>query len=305
MVPESHEIVLPVSKELSQFLKSEQFHAEVQQKLMAQYEVELQVKGDGYSPAAGDRPSGPSQSLLLVYTRNNAGGLKDAIDFLVARLVAHGLDASTVKASIPRPKSDSFEDNLPFFDSKLLQNAPAPVVTESPTKATGADEHSERSIFDRLRKPGGMSTLSSFIERRRNPPSQSGSIFRNGSNNCSKTSLISVESYASSYRNPWNDSAVNLPEDELHGVNGGWPSRDQLQHGYNNNNNNKMTSPTGTVGDSTPRYDVRASIDSGRPSTSHSMGGVLGGYPGFNSVSGAGGMGPGTGPAPGPIGPPR
>ncbi len=310
MVPESHEIVLPSSPELSEFLKSEPFQTEVQQKLKAQYEVELHVKSDSQVKGEGqvkndskgtptsEKSSGPTESLMLTYTRNNAGGLKDAIDFLIAKLVAHGLDASTVKASIPRPKSDSFEDNLPFFDSKLLQNAPAPVVTESPTKPVPVEEASERSIFDRLRKPGSISSISSFLERRKNQSNSAGSIFKNGSSNCSKASLISIESHSSAYRNPWNDSGVNLPEEEQqHGMTGGWPSREQLQQSYNS----KMVSPTGLPGDSTPRYDVRASFDSGRPSTSHSMAGVMG-YPGFSAVSGAGS---GSGPTPGPIGPPR
>ncbi|KAI9798503.1 MAG: hypothetical protein M1833_004770 [Piccolia ochrophora] len=266
MVPESHEIVLPGSTELVDFLKSDEFKVEVQEKLKAQYEVDLHVNGHD---KGGENTDGPTESLLLTYTRNNAGGLKDAIDFLISRLVAHGIDATTIKGSIPRPKSDSFEDNLPFFDSKLLQHAPAPVVTESPTKATFVEEVPERSIFDRLRKPGSMSSISSFLERRKNHSSSpASSFFKNGSSNASKASLVSIDSQSSAYRNPWNDSGVNLPEEE----HPGWPSR-HVDH---------SKFPFSTPGDTTPKYDPRASIDSGRPSTSHS----LSGYPG-------------------PIGPPR
>ena len=107
----------------------------------------------------------------------------------------HGLDAATVEGAIPRPKSDSFEDSLPFFDSKLLQLAPPPPVatpttTDSPTRASfsglslastpttttapgtvdgGGDASSDRgSIFAKLRKPGSISSLSSFLDRRKN-----------------------------------------------------------------------------------------------------------------------------------------
>lgn len=271
MVPESHEIVLPSTPELSEFLRSQQFKTEVVEKLKAQYEVDLHVNKD---VKVSEKSSQPTESLLLTYTRNNAGGLKDAVDFLVSRLVAHGLDATAVKGSMPRPKSDSFEDNLPFFDSKLLQHAPAPVVTESPTKATFVEEPSERSIFDRLRKPGSISSISSFLERRKNHSNSPGSVFRNASSNGSKASLVSIESQSSAYRNPWNDSGVNLPEEE-HPT---WPYR----HGENNHN--KIFTSGGGPGDMTPKFDPRRSFDSGRPSTSQSM---ASGYP------------------PGPIGPPR
>ncbi|KAI9887202.1 MAG: hypothetical protein M1823_000950 [Watsoniomyces obsoletus] len=342
MVPESNEIVLPSSPELSEFLKSDQFRSEVQHKLKTQYEVDLQVgqkqqqDGKRLSTPTTDKHPGPMESLLFMYTRNNAGGLKDAADFLIARLVAHGLDVTTVKASVPRPKSDSFEDNLPFFDSKILQNAPAPVVTQSTIKPTPVEESSERSIFDRLRKPGSISSISSFLERRKNhhQSNSASSIFRNGSSNCSKASLVSIESQSSSYRNPWNDSGVNLVDEDHHhhGPHHPHHAGHQQQHGQNGHqgpggqgshqqvqgqqqqttmfnstnaawsvrqNATKMTSPTGpgmmgqnmsmgmgmnmnmtpisaggvggTTGENTPRYDVRTSFDSGRPSTSHSM----------------------------------
>ena len=264
MVPESHEILLPSSPELSEFLKSEQFKPDVEEKLKAQYEVDLHVNRGNRAPEKADRPT---ESLLLTYTRNNAGGLKDAVDFLISRLVAHGLDATTIKGSIPRPKSDSFEDNLPFFDSKLLQHAPAPLVTESPTKIPPVEETTERSIFDRLRKPGSISSISSFLERRKNHSNSPGSVFRNGSSNGSKASLVSIESQSSAYRNPWNDSGVNLAEEE-HAT---WPYRhhEHNKHPYSVN-------AAAAAGDSTPKFDPRASFDSGRPSTSHSFTG----YPG-------------------------
>jgi hypothetical protein len=167
------------------------------------------------------------ERMVLSYTRNNAGGLKDAIDFLLLPLISRGLDSNTVKGAIPRPKSDSFEDNMPYFESKLLQRAEPAITTESPTRGSFVDDNSGRSIFDKLRKPGSMSSFSSFIERRRKTGSNSpaGSLFMHASNNASKASLVSMESRDSGYRNPWNDSGIDLEHDSIHSNHGnGWGS---------------------------------------------------------------------------------
>lgn len=257
MVPESHEILVTAPPQLKAFFKTMEFHTDVVQKLKDQYEVDLHLRD---SPMIKEESTSSQERILLSYTRNNQGGLKDAIDFMVSCLIVYGLDATNVKGAIPRPKSDSFEDSLPFFDSKLLQNAPAPISTDSPTRSTFGDEGSERgSIFDKLRKPGSISSISSFLDRRKNQSSSPGSFFKQASSNASRASLVSMESRDSGYRNPWNDSGVNLPEDDGHN---GWPGRFE----------NKF--PFGVVGgDTTPKHDIRASFDSGRPSTSHSTSG--------------------------------
>lgn len=214
MVPETHEIEFPTSDELRQFLTSAEFHSDTAMKLRDQYVVEVKV-------AEPRRERQEDQDLLieklvLSYTRNNAGGLKDAIDFLLLPLMARGLDGNNVKGAIPRPKSDSFEDNMPFFESKLLQRAEPPVQTESPTRSTFAgDDSGNRSIFDKLRKPGSMSSFSSFLERRKNGTnSPASSLFKHASSNASKASLVSMESRDSGYRNPWNDSGIDLEHDQ-------------------------------------------------------------------------------------------
>jgi hypothetical protein len=274
MVPESHEIMFQTSSDLREFLKSPEFENDVREKLRSQYEVDIHVKSE--QPPSEDQPTGtdaPAEDqLVLTYTRNNAGGLKDAIDFLIARLVTHGLDAATVKGAIPRPKSDSFEESLPFFDSKLLQHAPPPLVTDSPTRSTFGDDASERgSLFEKLRKPGSISSFTSFIGRK-NQSASPGSFFKHASSNASKASLVSMESRDSGYRNPWNDSGVNLPEEE--GYSNGWPTH------FGNGSHSKF--PFGTSvpmpGDTTPvsRHNdqlPRSSFDSGRPSTSNSTSG--------------------------------
>jgi len=283
MVPESHELVLPAAAPLRNFFKSGDFQTEARQKLKSQHEVDLHVRTDTRPP--NSKPPEESETteerILLAYTRNNAGGLKDAIDFLVSCLIPYGLDATTVKGAIPRPKSDSFEDSLPFFDSKLLQNAPAPLGTDSPTRSTFGDDASDRgSLFGKIRKPGSISSISSFLDRRKNQSSSpgTGSLFKHASSNASRASLVSMESRDSGYRNPWNDSGVNLPEEDGHN---GWPLR------FENKSGDKLNSPFGSIapgisaspGDMTPRHDPRSgsfdskSFDSGRPSTSHSTNG--------------------------------
>ncbi|KAL4920130.1 hypothetical protein BDW62DRAFT_209273 [Aspergillus aurantiobrunneus] len=273
MVPESHELLFQSSPELQEFFRGADFREDVCAKLKDQYEVDttVDIPEEFTSENGSDSPSStPEDRVVLGYTRNNAGGLKDAIDFLISRLVAHGLDATTVKGAIPRPKSDSFEESLPFFDSKLLQHAPTPIATDSPTRPSFTDETSERgSIFERLRKPGSISSFSSFIGRKNHSASPA-SFFKHASSNASKASLVSMESRDSGYRNPWNDSGVNLPEDDLpalgsshsHSSSNGWPARFDTKF------------PFGTApGDMTPKHDLRASFDSGRPSTSNSTSG--------------------------------
>ncbi|RMY79053.1 hypothetical protein D0862_13251 [Hortaea werneckii] len=222
MVPESHEIEFPASDEIDSFVKSVDFAQDTVRKLRDQYCVEVMV----HEPRQ-DRQDDKEvlvERMTLSYTRNNAGGLKDAIDFLLLPFMARGLEANDVKGAIPRPQSDSFEDNMPYFESKLLQRAEPPVNTESPTRSTFGEESGSRSIFDKLRKPGSMSSFSSFIDRRRaknGSNSPGSSLFMQASNNASKASLVSMESRDSGYRNPWNDSGIDLEGDNnLYGQNG-------------------------------------------------------------------------------------
>jgi hypothetical protein len=275
MVPDSHELVLSSSPKLTEYLESGEFRANLVPQLKAQYVVDVKIWQDDNERT---EDGGPTMTLMWSFTRNNAGGVRDAIDFLHSRLIAAGIETTIVKGSIPRPKSDSFEESLQYFDSKLLQHAPAPVASDSPTKSSfNEDVARERStIFDKLRKPGSMSSISSFLDRRKNSShSPAGSFFKNGSSNVSKSSLISIESARSfnADRNPWNDSGVNLPEDD----NNPWPSR-HFGNGSSSSSDHKVSfHQIPHPGDATPKHNMRASTDSGRPSTSHS---INSGYPG-------------------------
>ncbi|WPG97657.1 Hypothetical protein R9X50_00043700 [Acrodontium crateriforme] len=217
MVPETHDIEFPTSDELRKFLASNDFRKEYAQKLKDQYVVEVAV----HEPRKEKQEDKEIivEKLVLHYTRNNAGGLKDAIDFLLLPLMARGLEANDVKGAIPRPKSDSFEDNMPYFESKLLQRAEPPVKTESQTRPAFGEDGGSRSIFDKLRKPGSIPSFSGFMDRRRGKGTNSpaGSLFMQASSNASKASLVSLESRDSGYRNPWNDSGIDLEHDSAHG----------------------------------------------------------------------------------------
>lgn len=260
MVPDRHELVFARSFELVKFLESAEFASKLVTKLRVQYEVEVSVR---QNPDEVTEDGSPTVILFWGFTRNNAGGLRDAIDLLQAQLAAAGVEPSIVKGSIPRPKSDSFEDSLQYFDSKLLQHAPTSVAADSPVKAAfGAEVARERSsILDRLRRPGSMTSISSFLDRRKNSSHSINANFFKGSSNVSKSSLISIESTRSfnADRNPWNDSGVNLPDDDHP-----WAPRPVSKH-----IDNKLAIPQ--PGDATRRHGNRVSGDSGRPSTSHSL----------------------------------
>jgi hypothetical protein len=312
MVPESHEITFTASQEIKDYLDSAEFKSEFIDKLNHQYGIECSRK----DASTTDQPD--VEGLIFSYTRNDAGGLKDAIDMLIAGLVVKGMDASTVKGNIPRPKSDSFEDSLPYFESKLLHKKEPSAGTDSPTRAAfeNAETNGHSGFFSKFRRPG-MSSFTSLIDRRKNGTNSPASFFKQASSNASKASLASLESQGSGYRNWWNDSGINLPEEDPSstpnpngpnpwpvpptphshfGSHASTPISAHSAHppfGFGHNGLNGLGGPSqapggpvGTAvplhppmpGDVTPtsRYDPRASVDSGRPSTSHS----LSGYPG-------------------------
>jgi hypothetical protein len=266
MVPDKHEFVIARTPEVVKFIESPEFAHDLVPKLKAQYEVDVSIH---QNPTEVTEDGSPTVTLVWGFTRNNAGGLRDAVDFLQSQIATSGVEVTIVKGSIPRPKSDSFEDSLQYFDSKLLQHAPASVTSDSPAQPAFGDEvaRERSSILDRLRKPGSMTSISSFLDRRKNSSNSSNGLFFKGSSNVSKSSLISIESTRSfnADRNPWNDSGVNLPDDD-----NPWAPRPLSNHV-----DNKLAIPL--PGDVTPRHGTRASGDSGRPSTSHSFNS---GYPG-------------------------
>lgn len=219
MVPVSHEIQFPTSEKLREYLSSAEFGMELVSKLKEQYEVGLVVKSPTTTTNTTERQSDEdvgTETLILSYTLNNAGGAKDAVDFLLVPLIANGLEASTIKGANPRPKLDSFEDNLTFFDSKILQPAEQSVLTEEPSQpGLPGTSIESRSFFGKFRKPSSIGSFGSFLERRKNGSSSPNSLFKHASSNASKASLVSMESRDSGYRNPWNDSGIDLEHDSM------------------------------------------------------------------------------------------
>ena len=70
-----------------------------------------------------DAPTPDEQIITFSYTRNDAGGLQDAIELLMNHLALRGINADVVRGRLSRPKSDSFEDFAPYFSSAVLQKS--------------------------------------------------------------------------------------------------------------------------------------------------------------------------------------
>ena len=258
MIPEERELTVTATPDLKNYLQTDDFDQNVRRPMRERYVIELHVIGPLDQAKAAETTQ---ERILLHYYRNVEGAAADAVDFLISSLAGFDVDRSKVKGAFPRPKSDTFEDSLPFFNTKLLQNSQPSFGSDSPTRSTFGDDRSDRgSIFNKLRKQGSMTSITSmFGNCRVSGSSGSLSLFKQASSNASKASLISMESRESGYRNPWNDSGVNLPEEDGHHKHH-WPTYYSSKFPFGVNS-----------GDMTPRHDVRASFDSGRPSTSHSL----------------------------------
>ena len=79
MVPDDHEFVVKRTPALIKFLESPEFAHELVPKLKSQHEVEATVH---QNPDEQTEDQTPTITLKFRFTRNNAGGLRDAIDFL-------------------------------------------------------------------------------------------------------------------------------------------------------------------------------------------------------------------------------
>lgn len=69
------------------------------------------------------KDSEQERTIEFSYTRNDAGGLQDAIELLLNHLLSRKITAQIVEGRLSRPKSDSFEDFSPFFESAVLQKS--------------------------------------------------------------------------------------------------------------------------------------------------------------------------------------
>jgi len=108
-------------------LKQDEFKKNIADRMNTQFGIRLHPTVDN----ATESPSGRSSNgedymeITFTYTRNNAGALRDAIEMLTNFLLSHGIQTDSIKGTLPRPKSDSFEDFVPFFHSAVFQK-PSP-----------------------------------------------------------------------------------------------------------------------------------------------------------------------------------
>lgn len=117
LVPESHEIRLIWSPELAEVVKEERFNKDVVEVMKERMCITMKVE-----EAWLDSPI-KEQKITFSYTRNDAGGLQDAIDLLMNHLTKRGVHAEVLQGRLSRPKSDSFEDFAPYFSSAVLQSS--------------------------------------------------------------------------------------------------------------------------------------------------------------------------------------
>jgi len=97
----------------------DRFASEVVEPIKSRMCIQVQV-GD----ANLDRPS-KEQRITFSYTRNDAGGLQDAIDSVTNYFALRGVKTEFIQGRLSRPKSDSFEDFAPYFSSAILQKSPS------------------------------------------------------------------------------------------------------------------------------------------------------------------------------------
>ena len=102
-MPETHELVLVRTPSLVKYLESPEFVNDFVSKLKAQHEITLEVHEN---PEEKTNDGERTVTLLWKLTRNNAGGLRDAIEFLLEQFTAASVETNIVKGYTNRPKSD-------------------------------------------------------------------------------------------------------------------------------------------------------------------------------------------------------
>ena len=123
-----------------------------------------------------------TQAVSLTYTRNNTGNLQDAIDFITAYLAKHGVNSEPIRGGLGRPKSDTFEESFPYFNSKVLQSAPLPMGTDEAKRLSGEVTASMQADLARL--IGNSNSEQAFNSVK--PPGSSGS---NGSSSSRRSTV--------------------------------------------------------------------------------------------------------------------
>lgn len=128
LVPETHKLRITWTPGLEGLLNQDALKKEVIEPIKAKFNIDVSF--------ASEREH-DTQTINLTYTRNNAGNLEDAVYFLTTTLARHGINSEPIKGGIQRPKSDTFEDAFPHFNSKVLQSAPPLMGAEEVKRLSG------------------------------------------------------------------------------------------------------------------------------------------------------------------------
>lgn len=153
--------------ELEELLHSDSFHNEIINPIKERFNIEVHFNN-------GQDSQKETQAVTFTYTRNNAGNLQDAVDTLTSLLAHRGINSEPIKGGLSRPKSDTFEECFPYFNSKVLQTAPPPMGAEEAKRLSGEVNASAQAELQRMlnRHDAAMNAFDSAGSR---PPGSAGS----------------------------------------------------------------------------------------------------------------------------------
>ncbi|KAF8438753.1 hypothetical protein BGX38DRAFT_1097997 [Terfezia claveryi] len=167
LVPETHKMSIMWCMELEELLHSDTFQSDIIDPIKMKFNIEVHFSN-------GQDSQKETQAVTFTYTRNNAGNLQDAVDTLTSLLAHRGINSEPVRGGISRPKSDTFEECFPYFNSKVLQTAPPPMGAEEAKRLSGEVNASAQAELQRMlnRHEAGMNAFDAIGSR---PPGSSGS----------------------------------------------------------------------------------------------------------------------------------
>ncbi|KAI5785037.1 hypothetical protein DFH27DRAFT_268154 [Peziza echinospora] len=170
LVPEQHKMRMAWTPSLEELVNQESFKDEIANTVREKFNIDVVFCQENQRD---------TQAVSLTYTRNNTGNLQDAIDFITTFLAKHGVNSEPIRGGIGRPKSDTFEESFPYFNSKVLQSAPLPMGTDEAKRLSGevtasmqadlarliANSNSEQA-FNSVKPPGSAGSNGSSSSRR-------------------------------------------------------------------------------------------------------------------------------------------
>lgn len=167
LVPETHKMSIMWCMELEELLHSDTFQGDIIGPIKEKFNIEVHFSN-------GQDSQKETQAVTFTYTRNYAGNLQDAVDTLTSLLAHRGINSEPVRGGISRPKSDTFEECFPYFNSKVLQTAPPPMGAEEAKRLSGEVNASAQAELQRMlnRHEASMNAFDATDSR---PPGSAGS----------------------------------------------------------------------------------------------------------------------------------